>query len=137
MAASCGLEYHLEKAIVANSFLAHRLSHLAKEYAVQNELEEELFAAYFTRGENTAEEETLVKIGVKAGVPEEAIRDMFSNNSKTDEVNQDIEIAGSIGISGVPFFVFDRKYAVSGAQESETFLQVLNDVWEKEQAANN
>lgn len=125
MAKDSGLEYHLENAIVANSFDAHRLSHLAKKHNVQDQLEELLFAAYFTEGKNTADHAVLTELGVKAGIPENEIRETLGSSQFGENVEHDVEEAHQIGVRGVPFFVFNRKYAVSGAQPVEAFLQTL------------
>jgi predicted DsbA family dithiol-disulfide isomerase len=128
MAKDSGLEYHLEKAIPANSFDAHRISHLAKKPGVQNELEELLFAAYFTEGKNTADHKVLRELALKAGCNESEIDSVLNSDQYSTEVKRDIEEANQIGVRGVPFFVFDRKYAVSGAQPVEAFLQTMNAV---------
>lgn len=125
MAKESGLEYHLEKAIVANSFDAHRLSHLAKEHGVQDLLEELLFAAYFTEGKNTDDRAILLELGIKAGLNSEEITAALNSDKYAAEVHEDISIAQQLGVRGVPFFVFDRKYGVSGAQSPEVFLETL------------
>lgn len=126
MAAEVGLTYDLGRAVVANSFDAHRLSHFAKKYGRQDAMEERLFKAYFTEGKNTADHETLIALAVEAGLNAEAVRSMLAGTELSDDVNRDIYEANQVGARGVPFFVFDNKYAVSGAQPSELFLQVLN-----------
>ena len=125
MAKEVGLDYHLEKAVVANSFDAHRLSHLAKKHGVQDQLEELLFAAYFTQGKNTGDKQVLLELGVAAGCPAEEVALLLNNSDFSGDVERDIEEAHEIGVRGVPFFVFDRKYAVSGAQSVEVFLQTM------------
>lgn len=131
IAKQVGLDFHFEKAVVANSFDAHRLSHLAKKYSKQNDLEEKLFLAYFTEGKNTADHSTLLQIGKDLGIPEQEITAVLNSDTYTNEVEQDIIEAQQIGVRGVPFFVLDRKYAVSGAQESETFLGALTKAYEE------
>lgn len=125
MAADSGLEYHLEKAIPANSFDAHRISHLAKKSGVQNELEQLLFEAYFTEGKNTADHQVLRDLAVKAGCTESEVNAVLNSDQFTSDVHRDAEEAQEIGVRGVPFFVFDRKYAVSGAQPVEAFLKTM------------
>ncbi len=129
MAAEVGLHYDLDKAVVANSLDAHRLSHLAKKYGVQDALEEALFKAYFTDGKNTADHAVLKQLAMSAGIPEAAIEQVLSTNAYTNEVRQDIADAQRIGVRGVPFFVMGHKYAVSGAQPVETFAETLNIAW--------
>lgn len=131
IAKKVGLDFHFEKAVVANSFDAHRLSHLAKKYGKQNDLEEKLFLAYFTEGKNTADHSTLLQIGKDLGIDEQEITAVLNSNTYSNEVEQDITEAQQIGVRGVPFFVLDRKYAVSGAQESDTFLGALTKAYEE------
>ncbi len=128
MAAEVGLRYDFDKAIVANSFDAHRLSHFAKKHGVQNVVEELLFKAYFTEGKNTADHKELIAIGVEAGLNAEEVRSILAGTEFAEDVNNDIYEARQVGARGVPFFVFDNAYAVSGAQPSELFLEVFNKV---------
>jgi predicted DsbA family dithiol-disulfide isomerase len=125
-----GLDFNFEKAVVANSFDAHRLSHLAKKHNRQNELEEKLFLAYFTEGKNTADFDTLLQIGKDIGLDETEMSEVLKGNDFAMEVKNDIEQAQGFGISGVPFFVFNQKYAVSGAQEADVFLKTLHKVYD-------
>ncbi len=129
MAKESGLTYHLDKAVVANSFDAHRLSHMAKRHGVQDAAEERIFAAYFTEGKNTADHATLIEIGTEMGLDRAEVADMLAGNDYAADVEQDIYEAQQVGVRGVPFFVLGRKYAVSGAQPAETFLQALNTTW--------
>lgn len=131
IAKQVGLDFHFEKAVVANSFDAHRLSHLAKKYNKQNELEEKLFAAYFTEGKNTADHTTLLQIGKELSLDEKEITDILNSDAYSEDVKQDILEAQQFGIKGVPFFVINRKYAVSGAQEADTFLNALTKAYEE------
>lgn len=137
MAKEVGLHYDFDKAIVANSFDAHRLLQLAKKYGKGDALEERLFKAYFTEGKNTADHHTLIQLTGEIGLDREEVGKMLSGSEYTDEVRKDIYESRQIGVNGVPFFVIDRKYAVSGAQAPETFLKMLNTIWtehEKEKA---
>ena len=125
MAAKAGLRYDFDKAIVANSFDAHRFSHLAAKHGKQDAAEEQLFAGYFTEGKDISDHETLVAMGKAIGLDEQELRSMLNSDQYAEEVKRDIQEAEMLGARGVPFFVFDRKYGVSGAQPPETFLQVL------------
>ncbi|MFL5763227.1 MAG: DsbA family oxidoreductase [Bacteroidia bacterium] len=129
LAASVGLKYDFNKAVVANSFKAHCFTHFAKENGKQPEAEEALFRSYFTEGKNIDDDAVLLEIGKTLGLDTEALKVVLENRLYSDEVENDIREAGQIGVRGVPFFVLDRKYAVSGAQDSSTFLEVLNKVW--------
>jgi predicted DsbA family dithiol-disulfide isomerase len=135
LAAKVGLTYNFDKSVVANSFNAHRFSHLAKTKGKQNEAEEKLFHAYFTDGENIDDYNTLKKLGEEIGLEPMDIRTALEKGAFAEDVKADIEEAHQLGVNGVPFFVFDRKYAVSGAQESQAFTQVLTksfEEWKKE-----
>ena len=125
-----GLEYNYDKAIIANSFDAHRLSHLAKKKGKGNELEELIFKAYFTEGKDVSEIQTLIELGKNVGLDENEIRNMLASNQFKDEVQNDIIEAQQIGVRGVPFFVLDRKYAISGAQPQVVFTETLGKAWE-------
>ena len=129
-----GLDYNFEKAIIANSYNAHRFIHLAKKYNLGNEAEENIFKAYFTEGKNIADEATLVAIGKEIGLKETEILEVLNSNKFANEVKADIEEAQNIGVRGVPFFVMDRAYAVSGAQPVEVFTETLQksfEAWKK------
>jgi predicted DsbA family dithiol-disulfide isomerase len=132
MAEEVGLEYNFDKAVINNTLDAHRLLHLAKTNGLQNEMKEELFRAYYTEGKNIGDAETLVQLGADVGLPPVEIRKMLKGSQYKEEVLQDQHIAAQVGARGVPFFVFNDKYAVSGAQPAEVFTQVLNKVWEEE-----
>ena len=136
MAKEVGLTYNFDKAIVANSFDAHRFSHFAKSKGLQDAAEERLFKAYFTEGKNTAEHSTLIQLGIEIGLEENELKKILASNAFAEEVQQDIYEAQQVGARGVPFFVFARKYAVSGAQDSKTFLEVLNKSYEDWQIEN-
>src|SRR6185295_13339205 len=101
---------------------AHRFAHLAKKYGLGAEAEESLFKAYFTDGKNTSDHDTLIQLGVDIGLSSDSVVQMLNSNDYADEVDNDIREAQEIGVRGVPFFVFDRKFAFSGAQSVELFL---------------
>lgn len=128
-----GLDFHFEKAILANSHNAHRLLHLAKKYNLGNELKELLFKAYLTDGKNVNNLNTLSELGIEAGLDADTIAQVLHSDAFSKEVKEDIEMAQRIGVQGVPFFVFDNKYAISGAQPTEVFTQTLEKVWQEGQ----
>jgi len=129
-AKSVGLNYDFDKAVIANSFDAHRMIQLAKTKGLGDAAEERIFKAYFTEGQDAGNHETLVKLGEEIGLKAEDIRQVLESNDFALEVNSDIAEAQQIGVRGVPFFVFDRKYAVSGAQPVEVFTQTLEKAME-------
>lgn len=136
LAKEVGLDYDFDKAVVANSFDAHRLLQLAKTKGKGDELEERLFKAYFTEGKNTADYDTLVNLAEEIGLDTKEVREVLSGTQFKEEVLKDIYEARQVGVSGVPFFVINQKYAVSGAQAPETFLKALKTSWEEQEKEN-
>lgn len=136
MAKQVGLEYNFDKAIVANSFNAHRFSHFAKQHGKQDEAEEMLFRAYFTEGKNTGDLDVLAQLGAEIGLDTAALKTALESDAYAQDVLADITEAMQLGVRGVPFFVFDRKYAVSGAQDPAVFLQTLDKSFEEWRKAN-
>jgi predicted DsbA family dithiol-disulfide isomerase len=131
MAKEEGLEYDMDQAVVANSFDAHRLIQFAKTHNKGNDAEEALFRAYFTEGKNIADHDTLVQLASNIELDPEETKEVLNTDRYTNQVKHDIEVASSINIRGVPFFLFDRKFAVSGARETEVFLKALKQSWNK------
>lgn len=128
-AKSVGLDYHFDKAIISNSLTAHRIIHLAKAKKLGDEMEEIFFKAYFTDGKDLNDAQTLIELGSKAGLDSKEVQEVVENeNLYLSDVKSDIREAQEIGVQGVPFFVFDRKYAVSGAQPVEAFVNTIREV---------
>ncbi|HEY9343520.1 MAG TPA: DsbA family oxidoreductase [Hanamia sp.] len=136
IAKEVGLNFDFEKAVVANSFNAHRLIQLSKTKGLDNEAEEQLFKAHFIEGKNIDDNETLVQTAVAAGLEEKEIREVLASDAFSKEVHEDEMQAQSIGVRGVPFFVLNDKYAVSGAQSPDTFLEVLQQTWKEFEEEN-
>ena len=134
IAKEVGLDFNIKESIVANSFNAHRLIQLAKSKGLGDEAEEQLFKIHFMEGKDIDDTETLLQTGILIGLDEADVKEVLESNAFGHEVKQDELAAQSIGVSGVPFFVFNDKYAVSGAQSPETFLQVLEKSWEEFEA---
>ncbi len=137
MAADEGLTYDFDNAVVANSFNAHRLLQFAKTVGKGDELKEALLSGYFTEGLNTDDDVTLIKVGTGVGLDEAEVKRVVNNRELyADAVNADVHEARQLGIHGVPFFVFNRKYAISGAQEVDMFVQTLEKAfveWQENQ----
>ena len=129
VAKEVGLDFNFDKAILANSLNAHRLMHLAKISQLSGELKEVLFRAYFTDGKDLNDLETLKTLALEVGLKKVEIEDVLNSNQYEEEVLKDQKEADAIGINGVPFFIFDYKYAVSGAQSVETFLRTIEKAW--------
>lgn len=129
MAAAQGLEFDFEKAVVANTRNAHRLIHLAKESGKGDRMKERLLKAYFSEGKNVDDFSTLISLGKEIGLNEEKIKVMLESDQFEQAVDQDIYESRQVGVKGVPFFVLDRKFGISGAQSDELFEQTLEKAW--------
>lgn len=130
-ARSEGVQMDFDRALAANTLDAHRLMELAgSEYGaeVQRDLAEALFRAHFTEGRDVAARETLVELATATGMDEARTRDFLVSDEGRHEVREQIEHAQRLGITSVPTFVFDAKYAVQGAQPTSAFLQALEQV---------
>src|SRR5690606_13154515 len=113
----------LDKSVVVNSQKAHQLIQFAKTKGLDDEAEERLFKAFFTEGKSIADIETLTHLGKEIGLDETELQTAYTDDKYAYLVKQDIQQAQQIGVRGVTFFVIDRKYAISGAQPAEAFLQ--------------
>ena len=134
MAREAGLDYHFDRSVIVNSLKAHRLIQFAKTRNLGDEAEERLFHAFFTEGKSIADIDTLTQLGVEIGLDATELQAAFTDELYAYQVNQDIQEARQIGVNGVPFFVFNRKYAISGAQPPQAFLETLRksfDEWQK------
>ncbi|MBZ9630270.1 DsbA family oxidoreductase [Salegentibacter sp. LM13S] len=131
MAAEVGLKFNLETSVTANSFMAHRLIQLAKSKALGNEIEEALFKAHFEESKNIDDSEVLQEIGTSVGMKADEVKNTLESDAFSYEVKQDEMEARNIGVRGVPFFVVDDKYAISGAQPLEAFLQAMEKAWDE------
>lgn len=124
-AAAVGLRYDFDKAIISNSMRAHQLIQLAKTKGQGDLMEEVFFSAYFCEGEDLNDDNTLMRLGIKAGLNPLDIQETLAENSFSAAINNNINEAQQIGVRGVPFFVFDRKYAISGAQPVAAFIETI------------
>lgn len=134
-AAQVGLEFNWEQAKFGNTFDAHRLCHLAVKHGLGDEAQQKLMLAYFTQGRCIGNTDELRKLGAEIGLPNDEVDALLASDDYADAVRADEEQARAYGISSVPFFVFDNKYAVSGAQPVELFAQALEQAWQERQPA--
>ncbi|WP_416969805.1 DsbA family oxidoreductase [Streptomyces sp. 4F14] len=125
LAAAEGLSYDLEHAVSVNTIDAHRVGHLAAERGLGDAMHERLLRAHLCEGELVDDADTLARLGAEVGVPEEETRKVLAGDAYRDAVHQDFTDARRYGATGVPFFVINRAYGVSGAQSAETFLSAL------------
>ncbi len=128
-AAAEGLQFGFERAVAANTFQAHQVLHLAAERGVQDRVKERLLRAYFCEGEAVGDRETLVRLGAEAGLEADEVAKALEVQEYAEAVRADEAGAGALGISGVPFFVIDRRYGVSGAQPPGQLLDALERAW--------
>jgi predicted DsbA family dithiol-disulfide isomerase len=132
VAAEEGLVYRLSETLHLNTVDAHRVIHLAHEQGgndLQDRVKEALLEAYFTHARNVADHAVLREVAVGAGLDATRVDEVLGSREFEQEVWADIEQAQAYGASGVPFFVIDQKYGVSGAQPTEVFTQVLEKAW--------
>ena len=127
VAAEEGMIWRQHEALRVGTLDAHRLLHAAG--ALRGELKEALLDAYFARAENVADHETLTRIATRVGLDEVQVKEVLTTDRYADEVEADIRRAAAYGATGVPFFVVDQSYGVSGAQPVEVFAQVLDRAW--------
>ena len=130
-AAGEGLEYHMDQTKGGNSFDAHRMIHLAATYGHQADAKERLLRAYFTEGESLGVWDTLVRLMEEIGVDGNEARESLRLDKFAEDVREDEALAQQFGIQGVPFFVFDRRYGLSGAQPADVMLTALERAWEE------
>ncbi|MGC9671249.1 DsbA family oxidoreductase [Planosporangium sp. 12N6] len=125
VAAGEGLAYDFDRVRGTNTFDAHRLLHFAAAHGRQGELKERLLRAYFTEGEQLGDPEVLARLAAEVGLDAEQARRALDGGAHADDVRADIDTARAFGVTGVPFFVFDRRIGVSGAQSTEVFTRAL------------
>ncbi|MBB6369973.1 DsbA family protein [Chryseobacterium shigense] len=131
MGKGAGIDFNFEKAIITNTFTAHKLLHLAKKHGKSNEMEEALFKAHFIDGKNVGDLEELVSLAENTGIDKDEARKALTTDQFDYGINQDIQEAKNNGISGVPFFILNGKYAVSGAQLAEVFADALQQTYKE------
>jgi predicted DsbA family dithiol-disulfide isomerase len=124
-AAADGLQYRLDIARAGNMFDAHRMLHLAAEHGVQVAAKERFMRAYFTEGALMSDHDTLARLAADVGIPEGEARYALAGDRFADAVREDERTAQELGIRGVPFYVIDRRFGVSGAQSPEVLLEAL------------
>lgn len=133
LAAAEGLDYHFERVQPANTFDAHRLIHFAAAHGLQSEMKERLQRAYFTEGQLISDPATLTRLAEEVGLDAEEAARALTDPQTAAAVRADLRKAQRYGVDGVPFFLFEGKYAVSGAQPTALFVQALHQVWQETQ----
>jgi predicted DsbA family dithiol-disulfide isomerase len=130
VAAGDGLDMRSDLARGGNTFDAHRLVQLAKANGVQDAMKERLMRAYHTEGESIGDTETLRRLAVEVGLPEDEVRDVLARDRYAADVREDERTAMSLGINAVPFFVVDRRLGAAGAHPAQALGELLRRGWE-------
>jgi predicted DsbA family dithiol-disulfide isomerase len=125
LAAAEGLAYDFERYQVINTFDAHRVAHLGRAVGAGDAIQERLLRGQLVEGEVLDDPDTLVRLGAEAGLDGEAVREVLDTDRFAAEVVADLREARELGINGVPFFVIDRRYGVSGAETPDVLLRAL------------
>jgi predicted DsbA family dithiol-disulfide isomerase len=128
-AAAVGLNYDFDSIVVANSFTAHRFLHFAKTHGLMSQAKEALLSGHFEKGRDIGDIDYLAEVGREIGLDSDEVRRVLATDEYSEEVRSDISEARSLGANGVPFFVIDRKYGISGAQPADVFTQALETAW--------
>ena len=130
LAATVGLEYHLDRVQIGNTFDAHRLIHLAADEGRADEMKERLLRAYFTEGRAISDPTTLTALAVEVGLDRGRVADVLEGDDYGAAVRADEDRAMELGSTGVPFFVFDERLGVPGAQPPDVLLRLLERAWD-------
>ena len=130
LAAKVGLEYHLDRVQIGNTFDAHRLIHLADAEGRGGAMKERLLAAYFTEGRSVSDHATLAELAGDVELDPALVAEVLDGDAYAAEVRADEARAVELGSTGVPFFVIDGRFAVPGAQPPDVLLRFLNRVWD-------
>lgn len=132
-ARTVGLNYNFDVIKPTNSFDAHRLTHFAAEQGKASEMTELLFSAYFEKGEHIGSREVLIRLAGEVGMNTKQVEKILEESTFAEEVRRDEKQGAELGIQGVPFFVIDRKYGISGAQPPQVFADALTQAWSESQ----
>lgn len=124
-----GLCYSLDETLSGNTFDAHRLLLWAADLGKQDELLEAMYSAYFEHSKPLFSHTDLVSVALSVGFDADVVEDVLLSDKFSDEVRADRNLAAQLGATGVPFFVIDMKYAISGAQPLEHFVATLEEAW--------
>lgn len=126
-----GLRYKLDETLSGNTADAHRLLMLAASIGKQEELLEAMYHGYFEEGRPLFTHKDLLSITDEVGIDHDLALKVLESDQYRDQVQEDAQLAHALGANGVPFFVFDMKYGISGAQPLETFVQTLETAWKE------
>lgn len=128
MAKEAGLDYQMDTLILTNTFDAHRLTMYANTQGLMTEMTERILRAYFTESKHIGDHETLTELAVEVGLDREAVANMLASDEMSEAVRTDERLAQQYGIRSVPFYLINKKYSLTGAQPTSTFVQALKQV---------
>lgn len=131
-AKTVGLTYNYDIIQLTNTFDAHRVAKFAKTLDKEVLVTERFMRAYFTEGKNLSDHPTLAKLAFEVGLDQEAVLTVLASDAFYEEVKEEQEEARQIGVTGVPFFVINRTYGISGAQQTDYFLNALRQIYDEE-----
>lgn len=131
-----GITMNLDKCIPVNTLRAQRLIQLAQKHQLAPQMNDTLFKAYFTDGLNIGDTQVLKQLAAQVGLQEQLVNEVLESQEFLNQVNQDIQQAKDLQIQGVPFFVINQTYGISGAQPVESFLQALTQAYEESSEAS-
>ncbi|HEX3795505.1 MAG TPA: DsbA family oxidoreductase [Acidimicrobiales bacterium] len=126
-----GMEFNFDRIQLGNTFDAHRLAQAARGTEVEDALVKQLFAAYFTQGRLLSDRAVLLEAAVAAGLDSDIAAKVLDDDLHAEDVRADEAAAQEMGVTGVPYFLIDGKWAVPGAQDVETLVLVLQRAWDR------
>ncbi|MDQ0254735.1 putative DsbA family dithiol-disulfide isomerase [Evansella vedderi] len=128
MAKEAGLDFQMDTLVLTNTFDAHRLTMFAKRKGLMQEMTERILKAHFTESMHIGDHTTLVNLAAEVGLNREEVSEMLKSTNMSEEVQKDKEAASKIGVNSVPFFLVNRKYAITGAQPTNVFVEALQKI---------
>ncbi len=133
MAKEAGLDYHMDTLVQTNTFDAHRLTMYAKTKGLMKEMTERILRAHFTESKHIGDHKTLTELAVEVGLDRQAVEKMLASDEMADAVRADEQTAQQYRITGVPFYLINKKYALTGAQPTQVFVQALEKIIAEDQ----
>ncbi len=128
MAREVGLDFQMDTLILTNTFDAHRVVMFANKHNLMIEMIDRLLYAYYTESKHIGDHTTLIQLATEVGLNGEAVAELLASTSLSDEVRADEQEASELGINSIPFFLINRKYAITGAQSEDTFIQTFEQI---------
>jgi predicted DsbA family dithiol-disulfide isomerase len=128
MGKEAGVDFQFDTLILTNTFDAHRVTMFAKNHGLMHEMTNRILRAYFTESKHIGDHETLTELAAEVGLNRDAVAKMLASAEMADAVRADEETGRQYGITGVPFFLINKKYALTGAQPTEVFVNTLKKI---------